>query len=575
MTYASELAKITRTPITYMVMTLDYCAETYGAGACTATAATKCYNTYPTCRAKTVFNKTTKDYCFSSAGAPVPFGAGERPYIKSIQYMPTEIADSLTVTASVKIELYDEADTDVGIDPYLSDRATVQGTFWKKLLARNTNYLGRTVKIYEGFYGVAVGDFSQKFVGKITDIEIANGVVTIEVSDLLHSLNQYTIPPALDLSLAAALDASAVTATLAGAGVSSLDATGYVRIDDEILYYGAINATTKIISAITRGAFSTIAAAHTENSKVQKVRYFAPASGYDHLQSILLTDVGISTSYVNSTQFDAERDGPAGDPEVDMSAIISEPVNASKLYFELVDLLNSKSWVAEDLKVTIKRNLPNYPGRTYTTLTDSESIISGSVDLNQASRISRCSVYWDRTAVGREDEPASYNRLNVVIDAAAESSNEYNEIAEKRILCRWLRAGYETEEKMDAFVRNQAGRIVSQSRDPMPIISVQAEIKDGDGIKTGDFIKITTDELQDRDGNDLTLSPFQVVKREVSGARVNLDCLRLNPKRYCIIAPAGYSTDDYETALSTAREYGALCDPDGLFPGGDDGYRIW
>ena len=74
---------------------------------------------------------------------------------------------------------------------------------------------------------------------------------------------------------------------------------------------------------------------------------------------------------------------------------------------------------------------------------------------------------------------------------------------------------------------------------------------------------------------DLTLAPFQVVKREVSGARVNLDCLRLNPKRYCIIAPAGYSTDDYETALSTARDYGALCDSDGLFPGGDDGYRIW
>jgi hypothetical protein len=33
-------------------MALDYCANTYGVSPCTATAAQKCYNTYPTCRSR-------------------------------------------------------------------------------------------------------------------------------------------------------------------------------------------------------------------------------------------------------------------------------------------------------------------------------------------------------------------------------------------------------------------------------------------------------------------------------------------------------------------------------------------
>ena len=576
MTYAASLAAITRTPITYLVMTLDYCAETYGAGSCTASAATKCYNTYPTCRDKANFNKTTKDYTFSTADAPLPFSAGERPYIKSVQYMPTEIKDSLTVTASVKIELYDEPDTDVGIDPYLSDRSSVQGTFWKKLLARNTNYLGRIVKIYEGFSGLAVGDYSQKFVGRITDMELQDGILTMEVSDILTSLSEYTIPPYLNVYLGTATLSNSSQITLRGSGLSSLDSTtGYVRIDDEIIKYEAIDTTTGIISTLTRGSFSTTAANHNESVAVQKVRYFAPASGFDHLKTILLTDCGVAAGYVNDTQFDTERDDAAAAPEVDLSAIISEPANAQDLYFELVELLNCKSWVGEDLKVTIKRNLPNYPGRTYSTLTDDTEIVSGSVDLNQASRVSRCSIYWDRSAVGAVDDPASYARLDVAIDSNAEGVNEYNARAEKTIYCRWLRSGYDTEENMNLFVKGQASRIVSQSRDPMPIVTIKTELKSGDGIKTGDYVKLTTDELQDKDGNDLTTAPFQVIKREAEGSIVTMDCLRISPKRYKIISPSSYSTKDYETATAAEREYGAICDTNGLMAGGDDGYRIW
>jgi hypothetical protein len=51
-----------------------------------------------------------------------PFKGGERPYLKSVDYLPTEISRSLTVSGRVKVKIADEPDTDRGIDPYLDAR---------------------------------------------------------------------------------------------------------------------------------------------------------------------------------------------------------------------------------------------------------------------------------------------------------------------------------------------------------------------------------------------------------------------------------------------------------------------
>lgn len=577
MAYSDKLASISRTPIAFAIMTMDYCSLTYGSSPCTATAVDKCFNTYPTCRDKANFDRITKEYNFTSADAPLPFKTGERPYIKSIKYMPTEIKDSLTVNARVILELFDEEDTDVGIDLYLSDRSSVQGTFWKKFLARNTNYKDRLMRVYEAFIDPVEIYYEEKFVGNIDNIKITKGIVKIEVVDLLKSIAKIEIPPKLNIKVANNITDSQTQITLDGDDVSSLDSgTGYVRIDDEIIYYAAINTTTKIISSCTRGHFSTTAASHSEKGKVQKTRYFAPGNGFDHMKTILLTDCSIPAGYVDSAEFDTQRDDNAGDPEVDFSAIISEPIKAEELYFELVDLLNCKSWVAEDLKITIRRNLPNRPGRSYTVLTDSNNIIldSPKIDLNQKSRVSRVSLYWDRTAIGKNDEPANFARLDIAVDSDSESVNEYNEIAEKEIFCRWLRSGYDTEENMATFAKNHPSRLVGQFRDPMPLIDLKLELKDSE-IETGDYVRLSTDELQDKDGNDLTLAPFQVVRREQKGFQIDLKLLRITPKKYMIISPAGYSGKDYITATAAEREYGAICDINGLMSNGDDAYKIW
>jgi len=570
-----------------------------------------CFNTYRTCRAKTAYVKSTKTYTFCSADArPLPMATGERPYIDKVTYMPTEIKTSLTVNARVTVEFFDEEDTDVGIDPYRSSRSSVQGTFWKKLLARNPNYKGRILKLYDGFVwndqtvtdksvqwmdgiewmdGVEWMTFTypsggnqyelrQRFVGTLDNITLNKGKIKVEAVDMLKKLNEITIPEKLNLKVAAGCSATQTQITLSGDGISSLDAAGYIKIDDEIIKYSSKSVTGVLaLPADGRGYFSTTAATHNADTKVQKCRYFAPGSGFDHMLTILLTDCAIDAAYVDSTAFTAARDDSAGDDEVYVSAIIHEPEKAEKIFFELVELFNCRAWVGENLKVTIKRNTPNQIGRTYTAVTDSENIVGGSesVDLNQKSKLSRVSFYWDRYAEKKNDETFNFNRLDIAIDAEAESVNEDNYISEKRILSRWLRAGYAQEENVNAFAKTMPTRLRCQSRDALPIHSCTVELKDSE-ILTGDYVYLSTSQLQDKNGNDYSNVPFMVIRREPREKnKVMLKSQQLSAKKFIIIAPASYDGLDWADATNAQKQYGCICDSNGLKPNGDDGDRIW
>ena len=88
--------------------------------------------------------------------------------------------------------------------------------------------------------------------------------------------------------------ADAAQMTLAGSDVSSLASSGYVRVNDEIIAYTGLNATTKIISGLTRAQFGTTATAHDEGDAVQQVKYYSPDNPFDLMQAIL-TDGGIAS----------------------------------------------------------------------------------------------------------------------------------------------------------------------------------------------------------------------------------------------------------------------------------------
>ena len=575
--YTVKQASLSRVPCSLVVMTIDKCSLTYGTAPCTATAADKCYNTFPTCRDRANYARTTQDLKFTSHEAPLPFKAGERPYVRKVDYLPTEIKTALSVRGRAKVEMVDEPDADVGVDPYLSDRTTVPvASYWKKFLARNGNFKGRPLKIYDGFIGLTENDFTtegKRFTGKIDNMALSRGRVSIEAVDLLASLSDVSIPEKLNIKLATDIAIDATQATLSGDDVSSLDAApGYVRIDDELIKYDHITYGTKIISSLTRGAFGTTAATHNENGKVQKCRYYAADNPFDTMLTIL-DDGGIAVGDIDATAFTFAKDF---DGDQNVAAVISEPVKASDLFFELVGLMNCKAWVSEDLKITIARDIPNHPDWTYSTLTDAENLIqdSASVDLNQKSLLTRVSIYWQKDPTGDEEKVTTFARLNVAVDTDAEGASEYDQESEKVIYSRWLDSTLGAEDAYLEWVAALAARIMWPHRDPMPILEVDVEIKDS-SILTGDVLHVSTDELCDRYGNDFDVVSFQVIKREKNDDSViTLKLLRLTPKRILFITPD--DAPDYADATETQREqYGYISDDNGQMADGKDGYVIF
>jgi hypothetical protein len=625
MAYSTNLALYNRTKVSVVLLYMDYCANTYGSilrgtkslgsvmvgdgGAteeiylptdCTASALPKCYNTYATCKDKTNFTLSEKIYAFSS----IPFdsvlnsiretdasniritddGAVRLasidwdnitvyPYISEIDYIPTEIATNLTVKARVYAKMLDDEGTDTDIDPYILSRSSVKGSFWKKFVARNPNYKGRKLEIYEGFLGDAISDYQQKFVGTIKNITIDTSGVKLECDDTLYALEEITIPQKIDCKIVADLTATSSPITLDAIDDNLDTDEGYVKIEDEIIYYSGVNTTTHQIgtTSMTRGMFGTTAAVHSKDEKVTKVRYYT-GNPIDILKNDMLTeDADISSVYIDSSAFSAAKTYPSTD--INYTGVITEDSEATlnDLVFEIADLLDCKIWVAEDLKITIKRNLPNEPDRVYGTITDDANVIikSDGVDLNEESRKTRMVVYWNKSALGAADEPDSYGRQTISINADAET--EYGDVQQMDVFCRWVSTQFLQLETAEQYIKNQSARRLLRMHDAQPILKYNLEIKDSE-LKTGDFIKHSVDTLLDVNGDPLDNVIFQLIKREDKGTLINIWAIRLSKYPFCFIAPD--ATPAYDSATDADKEYGFITENDGTINDGP-GYYIY
>jgi hypothetical protein len=603
MSYNDLKDAIGRTPVYYVVITQDLCSRTFGSSPCLATG-TKCYNTFATCKYLTAYDKTTRDYKFSSHGAPLPAKAGERPYIKSIRFIPAEIKSSLPVTERVNIALYDEPDTDVGIDPYVSTRSSVQGTFWKKWLARNPNYKGRKIEVYQGFNGLAIGDFALRFSGLMENISInRDGAINIECVDKLAKLKEVTIPAACTASVKFYVSGAtiAINETLA-ADVENIPAGGgYIRIGDQIVKYTTFAWYPSVAYApgyyaftgLTFGQFDTTYVQPAAGDKISLVNYFAPDHPFDHLDTLIklagYTDADIDldafAAWDISTNINGWRDYPEDD--MNFSAVIAEDAKVSDLIMEIAEMLDARIWVNENSKITIVRNLPNKPGRTYKTITDDGNITlnSDSVDLAMSARLTRCKVFWGLYTLEDREKDTSYQFSDEVIDADAESTAGFDDQLKKTIFSRWINLDcaptaypYETEAAQIAWiterVKSYAMRIVQRLREAPSKLDCSVELKDED-VMTGTFVLITTDIIQNPDGTGLTSHPFMVVRRDPDpdGGKVKLKLQKMPARRVGFIAPA--AAPDYPSADNADKQYGYISDSSNLMADGITGYFIY
>jgi hypothetical protein len=291
---------------------------------------------------------------------------------------------------------------------------------------------------------------------------------------------------------------------------------------------------------------------------------------------MLQTDGGVASAHLNSSSFTDCADVP-GD-ELDVMAIITEPTKLSELVYGLVDLFDCRIWVAEDLKITICRNLPNRGGRTYTELSDDVEILdSGDWKLDPESRTSRVVLYWGRrTGIADPDDETSYAAITAAVDADTESDNAWGEAAERVILSPWIHRGHHTEEDLDDFLEALTLRRVAISRDARHTLRVTVSAVDDGDIKTGSYVRLATDEWVDEEGYPIADARYQVIRRDPRGDdRIILTLEQQAEHRLGIIAPDDDFPDEWEDATPDQREYGAICDDNGDMPDGSPGYIIF
>jgi hypothetical protein len=411
-----------------------------------------------------------------------------------------------------------------------------------------------------------------RWAGTVCNITRKKSTIVIEAADMLADFSKIDVPVGVDCKLLLAADA-VQTDFLSVSSLTGLEASGTVRIDDEIISYQSVNATALQLLGLTRGLFETVAETHDENTTVDLVTVLGPKNPWDILREDLIQGVGgVPSANVDLSAFSYWRDWPGGD--IPFSTVIVEPVKLDRLVTEIADLLDAKIWQDENQRITIRRNIPNQPGRAYHSISDENNIVhdSGSVDLNEQSRITRMLVYWEKSILGDADDVTEYGRLDIGVDADAEGTNGYDGKVEKKILCRWISTRYLQDELVEQYVKNLAMRQVSQNRDARPLLSFEMDIKDN-AVKTGDYTKISTDEILLPDGNPIPEHTYQLVKKDRRKNKVVVTCMRVTDRRIAFIAPAG--APEYASATEAQKEYGYICKDDGKMADGSAAYYIW
>ena len=280
--YQAEAGKIKRHPSWVAVVDLDQCENTFGTAPCAATG-TPCYYSWTTCKDQGHYALGTKSYQFCMNQGRLISRC--LPYLKERLEWTSKLSpdEHITRLGEIHLVLLDDLPAVfANADKSVSNTETA-GTFWRNLLARNPNFRGREVRLYEGFAELTFpDDYLLRFRGILTDANVKDGQVELVVKDYLKKLDQKV--PARQSS------GSKLTALYNGAThlyVSNADQfpkKGSVKIvdenQDEYVSYSGVTITNPdtndgYLYNCVRGRFGTATPSHAKDCEVHSIAAFA------------------------------------------------------------------------------------------------------------------------------------------------------------------------------------------------------------------------------------------------------------------------------------------------------------
>jgi len=578
MTLATERAKLGKEPLIACGLVMDTCSLTAGVGLCTATETgdAKCYNTRATCNDPTNYTKTTKEYLFSQPCSNLPKETLFPVIVGSPKKAPTTTTggSGLGRRSVVTVNLKDFPHHDRGVDPYYSERtynAFETGTFWGKFLRRNPYYEGRTLKVYYGYIGdtFSWSDFDiQEY--DIIDIEgPTNKQIKITAKDVLvRTYGRKSQYPVLSSGeLLADITSADTTATLSPSGIGDTDypASGTISIGSEAISFTRSSDTL----TLTRGQWGTAADDHSAGDIVQICATWDESNVITVLNELLVTGAGLPSAYIPTTDWEAERDLWLTNSLV--TGILMKPESIEKVIGELSEsFMFDIWWDATAQEVKIKALSPEASGVTLDLLTEDYHIKKDSlkVDRKSEDRYTEIQVWYKKVDYSEKNEIDNFSSVQGAADPDRASADKYNGNSIKVITSRWIIS--------QSTALQLAGRTLARFSDTPDMITFKLDYKDYSKINMAERISLNSWQFQDFSGANETRT-FQVLEVDEgndAGHEFTVKALTSSfVGRYFFIAPD--ATPDYSSATEAQKQaYGFICQADGTFSDGSDGYKI-
>jgi hypothetical protein len=376
---------------------------------------------------------------------------------------------------------------DVGTDPYVSTRAYDPdqiGSFWSKWLARNPYHIGYTLNIYEGLIGEPLSVMTQReYV--IEKIDAGRNGVSITAKDILRKITDtnLTAPYLSRGELASNITNVATAMTVAGATLNDYPATGYVRINSEVIQYTQRYETTGgniYFDGLTRGLAGTTAAAQSQNDRVQRVLYYNATPFHEILYDLLVNWGGIPAKYINFADWAAAQ--TTYRPDYNFTAWITDPDKIEELLAEVCLQAVSNLWWDERVQKILME--PVRPQPSPTLLTDDDAIVAGSFSIEEKpeERASQTHVYYlQRTPIPSVTEKSNYSRVSVYIDVLKQV--QYGgEPQIRELFCRFI--------STQAIANSLAQNYLDRFSDVRKEITFDLSAKDAANIWTGSVVQI-------------------------------------------------------------------------------------
>lgn len=584
----SSATFVGRQPITIVEIDQDRCGRTFGTSPCTATGE-RCFNTYATCKLKSAYSlgtPLTLRFCEDNIGQDYD-AYYLMPFLESVETTPTRInpgggddnASPFGERASVTIVLNDKPHTDNLVDPYLSTRTynpLDRSSFWRKWLARNPYYSGRPLRIREGYLGQSWATMQLRHY-IIDKISISGGQVTITGKDILKLADDKlaVTPKPTGAYLIGDMTETQNSCVTFGADLAAFPTSGTVRIGNECMTYSsrALDSGNGRITlnGLSRATDGTKAESHSDKDSVQVCLRINNQMPWQLIRTLLINYAKIPSTYINSTEWDAE--GNVWLTQFAVSRLITEPIGVAQLIGEICQQALMYVWWDERARQIKMRSLRPFEEDAISNINDNDHIVADSIKLaeNTDMRASQVWVFYDQiNPTEAVDESKNYAKLRISVDVGAESAVQFNDTRIVKIYAAWLQT--------DAQAINLAARYLARYRSNVKILTLQLDAKDRN-IWTGSIVDVTTAHLVNEQGLQKE-SRFEVISAHEpkSGELIELELMGSEFDASTLVRYAYWmdaSAPTYANATTAQRRKGMWwSDANGKLPDGTDGY-VW